>query len=401
MRSDRFEFSGADGSTLAGRLDQPDLPARATAIFAHCFTCSKDLLASRRIAARLTENGFAVLRFDFTGLGHSDGEFANTNFSSNVADLVAAAAALRQKGMSPSLLVGHSLGGAAVIAAASEIPEVTAIATVGAPADPAHVAHNFGSKHDEIEARGEAEVSLAGRTFTIRKQFLDDIAESTLDERLSHLGRALLVLHAPRDATVGIENANRLFVSAKHPKSFVSLDDADHLLSRAEDAEYAANVIATWATRYVAMSEASTPSPEAGIRTIERDTGGFLTEVLATRDRSLIADEPVGVGGTDLGLSPFELVGAGLGACTSMTMRMYANRKGWDMGASSVGITWEQSDRHNTTFRRDIALAGSLSEEQRTRLVEIADKCPIHRMLEGSVAVETSVSPAPASEHPE
>ena len=388
MHSEEFTFEGADGARLAGRLDLPPGTPRATALFAHCFTCSKDFVASRRIAKGLADNGIAVLRFDFSGLGHSSGEFANTNFSSNVDDLVAAARALEARGMAPSLIVGHSLGGAAVIAAAPRIASIEAVATINAPADPAHVVHQFDDRRAEIERDGEAEVSLAGRPFTIRKSFLDDIASNTLDDRLARLQRALLVLHAPRDATVGIENAGRIFANARHPKSFITLDDADHLLSKPADAEYAATMIAAWAMRYLPPS-APVASPESGVHVSEAGTSGFLNTVSAPRNRAIVADEPVKVGGTDEGLTPFELVGAGLGACTTMTMRMYANRKGWPAGAASTHVTWSQTDRHNSVFHREITLSGDLTDEQRARLIEIADRCPVHRMLEGTITVET------------
>ncbi len=391
MRSEEFIFDSRDDTKLSGRLEFPAGEPRATAIFAHCFTCSKDFIASRRIARRLAENGIAVLRFDFTGLGHSEGEFANETFSSNTDDLVAAADALRDYGMPPALLVGHSLGGAAVIAAAGRIEEVRAVATIGAPADPAHVVHQFEDRREQIEREGQAEVSLAGRPFTIRKSFLDDVANTRLDDRLAKLGCAFLVMHSPLDATVGVENASRLFIAAKHPKSFISLDDADHLLTRPADAEYAADTIAVWASQYL-PPVASVPSPKAGVHVRELDTKGFFTAIDAPRDRHIWADEPVRVGGTDRGFSPFELVGAGLGACTSMTMRMYANRKGWNVDAAQIDVTWEQADRHNSTFRRTIHLSGDLTEEQRTRLIEIADRCPVHRMLEGTVTIETQAA---------
>ena len=393
MRSEKFEFTGHDGSILAGRLDRPVEPPEATALFAHCFTCSKDILAARRISQRLAGRGLAVLRFDFTGLGHSDGEFANTHFTSNIADLIAAAGALRERFEAPSLLIGHSLGGAAVIAAADQLPEVRAVATIGAPADPGHVVHNFGTSLEEIAAKGEAEVSLAGRAFTIRQSFVDDVSAARLDDHLMGLRRALLVLHAPRDATVSIENASKIFMAARHPKSFVTLDDADHLLSRAEDADYAAEVITAWASRYLKLSKADLAEPERGVRAIDREATGFLTRVLAPRGRGLVADEPRGVGGTDQGLGPFELVAAGLGACTSMTMRMYASRKEWPVSGISVDVTWEQADRHNTRFLREISITGELSDDQRARLLEIAGKCPVHRMLEGVVTVETALKP--------
>jgi putative redox protein len=251
MKSERASFPGAQGAMLAARLDAPDGPIRTHALFAHCFTCNKDIFAASRISQALVEHGIAVLRFDFTGLGHSEGEFANTNFSSNIADLIAAADWMRREHRAPSLLVGHSLGGAAVLAAAGDVPEVRAVATIGAPRDPSHVAGLFRDRLPEIEAHGEAEVQLAGRPFRIRREFLVDAAEQNLREKLRQLGRALLILHAPEDTTVGIGNATGIFVNAQHPKSFVSLAGADHLLTRRADAVYAANMIAAWSQRYV------------------------------------------------------------------------------------------------------------------------------------------------------
>ena len=251
MTTERFDFDTKDGTALAAALEKPDGEMTATALFAHCFTCSKDILAARIIARTLAGHGIAVLRFDFTGLGHSGGEFANSNFSSNIADLVSAAHSLAQRLAPPSLLVGHSLGGAAVLAAAHRLPPVRAVATIGAPADPAHVLHNFGPAICDIEAAGEAEVTLAGRPFTVQKQFLDDVRTHNLDKDISGLKRALLVMHAPADQSVGIENAAHIFARARHPKSFVSLAGADHLLSRADDARYAARLIAAWASHYV------------------------------------------------------------------------------------------------------------------------------------------------------
>lgn len=251
MKTERASFPGAQGNALAARLDAPDGPARAWALFAHCFTCGKDVFAASRIAQALVEHGIAVLRFDFTGLGASEGEFANTNFSSNVADLVAAADWLRGSHAAPALLIGHSLGGAAVLAAAHAIPEVRAVATLGAPSDPSHVSGLFRDSLAEIEAQGEAEVQLAGRKFRIKREFLADAAEQNLRSRIATLDCGLLVLHSPADGIVAIGNATGIFVNARHPKSFVSLIDADHLLSRREDAVYAANVIAAWSERYL------------------------------------------------------------------------------------------------------------------------------------------------------
>jgi alpha/beta superfamily hydrolase len=249
--SKKVEFEGAQGHSLAARLDGPESGSRGYALFAHCFTCSKDTLAAARISSALASEGISVLRFDFTGLGSSEGDFANTNFSSNIEDLVRAADWLREHHQAPTLLVGHSLGGAAVLAAAGRIDEVTAVATLNAPSDPSHVEHLLASKKDRIEVDGEAEVELGGRRFCIKRHFLEDVREQRLLAHAAELNRALLVFHAPTDRIVGIQNARQIFEAAKHPKSFVSLDGADHMLSRPEDAAYAATVLAAWASRYV------------------------------------------------------------------------------------------------------------------------------------------------------
>lgn len=402
MTSERLQFDGHSGASLAARLDLPDGPVRAAAIFAHCFTCSKDIPAARRIAARLAARGIAVLRFDFTGLGHSEGEFASTNFSSNVEDLVAAAELLVGRGMDPQLLIGHSLGGAAVIMAADKIASARAVVTIGAPSDPSHVAHNFGGKLDAIRANGSALVSLGGREFEIRKQFLDDIAETRLAGRLGRLGRALLVLHAPRDEVVGIDNAATIFLAAKHPKSFVTLDDADHLLSREADAEYAAEIISTWSARYLdlAPEPAVASAPEGVVRVSEASPDGFLQDVVVAGKHQLTADEPGSVGGTDLGPSPYQFLAAGLGACTTMTIRMYARHKGIPLAHVAVDVTHNKSHiqacedcekpgQKTDVFRRAIRLEGALSDEQRASLMVIADKCPVHRTLTRVAVVET------------
>ncbi len=402
MPSEKLEFTGHGGDTLAARFDLPDGPVQAVALFAHCFTCSKDIPAARRIAARLAGLGIAVLRFDFTGLGHSQGEFANTHFSSNVADLVAAARHLEDLGKAPALLIGHSLGGAAVLAAAADIPSAKAVVTIGAPADPSHVIHNFGAKIDEIRESGEAQVSLAGRPFTIRRAFLDDISAARLTPAIAGLKRALLVLHGPRDQTVGVENASEIFLAAKHPKSFVTLDDADHLLSRAEDAEYAAEVIAAWSRRYLELKDDPVPpgAPEGIVRVSEADPAGFLQDVAVGPRHHLLADEPAAYGGTDAGPGPYQLLSAGLGACTSMTVRMYARRKGWPLEHVAVDISHDKihaqdcADCPDKTakidvFQRVIRLDGPLDADQRARLLAIADRCPVHRTLEGTIRVET------------
>ncbi|AZV79074.1 OsmC family protein [Parasedimentitalea marina] len=400
MPTEQITFPGHAGTPLAARLDMPEGPVLATALFAHCFTCSKDIPAARRIAGRLAAMGIAVLRFDFTGLGHSKGEFANTSFSSNVADLIAAAQYLAGRNMAPQLLIGHSLGGAAVLRARAGIPSVKGVVTLGAPFDPAHVAHNFSCALAEIESKGSAEVTLGGRPFTISQAFVDDIRSETLNVAIAHLNAALLVLHAPQDAIVGIENAANIFTTAKHPKSFITLDGTDHLISRAPDAEYAAEMIAAWAGRYIDMTPPAPPpgTPEGILRVSEVTPDGFLQDIQSGPDHHAYADEPLAYGGSNLGMSPYGFVSAGLGACTSMTIRMYARRKGWPLQQVSVEISHDKVHAQDATtgnpsridqFTRVVHLQGDLSAEQRSRLLEIADKCPVHRTLEHGARVVT------------
>jgi putative redox protein len=404
MKTEKVNFPGALGEQLAARLDLPDGKPKAYALFAHCFTCSKDIFAATRIASGLADEGIAVLRFDFTGLGHSDGEFANTSFSSNISDLLKAADYLREAHQAPKLVIGHSLGGAAVLAAAGQVPEALAVATIGAPAEPAHVQHLFRQARPEIEAAGEAEVLLAGRPFRIKKQFLEDIEARKLESDIAAMKKALIVFHAPRDDTVGIENAGRIFAAAKHPKSFISLDDADHLLTRKSDSTYVARVLAAWATRSL---EAAPPrntalQSETG-SVVPRETreGRFTIEIAAGR-HPLRADEPESYGGLDSGPSPYDLVVAGLGACTAMTLRMYAERKGWPLQRVTVDLkhdkihaedceTCETKEGRVDRIQRRIAIEGSLDREQRSKLLAIADRCPVHRTLEGEVLVTTEL----------
>ncbi len=399
MTTERFTFTGHAGTELAARLDLPDGPHLATALFAHCFTCSKDIPAARRISSRLAASGIAVLRFDFTGLGHSQGEFENTSFATNVDDLLLAAKALGERGMAPGLLIGHSLGGAAALATARKIDSLKAVVTIGAPFDPGHVTHNFDGALEEIESEGVAEVQLGGRPIRIGKGFVDSVKAETLEGEIANLKRALLVLHAPRDTTVGIENAAAIFGSAKHPKSFVTLDNADHLITSEDDAEYAADVIAAWATRYLGLKQPAPPkgAPEGIVRVSEADPEGFLQDVNAGPRHHTVADEPTDYGGSDKGMTPYGFLAAGLGACTSMTIRMYARRKGWPLAHVSVDVSHNKvhaqdaaaGDAKADKFTRVVHLEGELDDAQREKLLEIADKCPVHRTLERSSEVET------------
>ena len=402
MRRQRVTFTGGMGETLAARLDSPDGPVRAQALFAHCFTCGKDVFAATKIAAALADEGVATLRFDFTGLGHSDGEFANTTFSSNVDDLVAAADHLRAIGAAPTILIGHSLGGAAAIAAAHRIPEVRAVAVIGAPAEPKHVTHNFHADLSRIESAGEAEVSLAGRPFRIRKSFLDDLDAQRQEERIAGLRRALLVLHAPTDATVGIENATKIFVAAKYPKAFIGLDGADHLLTNKADAAFVGTMIAQWAARYIPMAEERVvPEATPGVVAVAENGEGKFGNTVAMGRHRLRADEPAAVGGLDAGPSPYDLLTAALGTCTAMTMRMVADHKGIPLDRAEVRLTHAKIHAEDCAdcegssaakidaFTREITLHGALDAAQRAKLLEIADKCPVHRTLHGTVTVRT------------
>ncbi len=403
--SRKIEFPGHSGETLAARLDLPDGIPKAFALFAHCFTCSKDIFAASRIAAELSSEGIAVLRFDFTGLGASEGEFANTNFSSNVQDLLQAVAYLEKDHETPAILIGHSLGGAAVLAAAPHVEGAKAVVTIGAPSDAEHVAHNFGAKLDEIAKDGEADVELAGRTFKIKKQFLDDIAGQNVLDAVKGMKKALLVCHAPMDETVGVNNATDIFVAAKHPKSFLSLDSADHLLRKKSDSIYAARCIAAWAARYIGAIEdsakASKPLPAGQVEVAETGSGQFAQSV-RVGSHILIADEPASVGGDNTGPAPYDYLLAGLGACTSMTLRMYANRKRLPLDKVSVLLSHnkihaddcadcETKEGKIDEIKRDITITGDLTDEQRAKLIEIADKCPVHRTLEREVKVRTAL----------
>ena len=405
MKSEKATFTGAGGDRLAARLESPPGEIRAYALFAHCFTCSKDIFAASRIAAALAANGIATLRFDFTGLGASGGDFANTDFSSNVGDLVAAADWLRAEHRAPSILIGHSLGGAAVLAAAEAVEEAAGIVTIGAPSDPGHVSHLFQDDIAAIERDGEADVRIAGRPFRIRRQFLDDIQGQRLQGRIAALGKALLVMHAPLDRTVGIDNAAEIFQAARHPKSFISLDSADHLLTRREDAVYAAEVVAAWASRFLPPARSSTAEAEAGAVVVAENGLGPFGQDIAVGGHRLAADEPASMGGLDRGPTPYQLLSSALGTCTTMTLRMYAERKKWPLERATVTVRQEKihasdcaecetADGKIDSFTREIALSGPLDREQHDKLLEIADKCPVHRTLHGEVRVRTTLREA-------
>ncbi len=407
MRSERFDFPNAKGEKLAAVLDQPLGKPMAYALFAHCFTCGKDNLAAKCIAERLAMNGIAVLRFDFTGLGSSEGEFANTHFSSNVDDLIAAADHLRKMYSAPSILIGHSLGGCAVLAASHKIPEARAVVSIGAPYDPSHVVGLFKDHVDTIRKDGMVDVALAGRPFTITRAFLDDVAEKKLNECIATLRKALLVFHSPTDDLVGIENASHIFTAAKHPKSFVSLAGADHLLSKKSDAVYVANVIAAWAERYLDKPEIMTEAEvEAGLVLVRETHGGKYQQEILTGPHRLLADEPVSLGGLDSGPGPYDFLLAGLGACTSMTIRLYADFKKIPLENVAVRLNHEKKihtkdceDCDNKVTKVDhieraITLEGPLDAGQRKKLMEIADKCPVHQTLQSKVDIVTTERPA-------
>jgi len=409
----KIEFPGSNGTMLAARLDLPEGTPSAFALFAHCFTCSKESFAASRISRALVDYGIAVLRFDFTGLGGSDGDFSNTNFSSNIDDIVAATEYLQENYRAPTILIGHSLGGAAVLAATHRVPSTRAVVTLGSPSDPAHVSNLFAHANAEIVAEGEATVQLGGRPFRIRKQLLDDVAAQPQSERLRNLDAALLVLHSPVDQTVGIDNAREIFDAARHPKSFVALDEADHLLSDREDASFAASMIAAWAARYAFDRTDKRVNPSKVAPSAEVTTDGsavIVTESGPARyeqrvfasGHEIISDEPAPLS-ENHGPAPYDLILAGLGSCTSITIRMYADRKKIPLTGVSVRLTRERikaadCDHCASTegmvehFTRELSFTGDLSNEQRDSLVAIADKCPVHRSLEGEISITTSLA---------
>jgi uncharacterized OsmC-like protein/alpha/beta superfamily hydrolase len=385
----RVRFPGARGQLLSGRIDMPVSGAKSWALFAHCFTCSKDLYATKRISETLAHHGIAVLRFDFTGLGESEGDFAGTTFSSDIDDLVAAADWLRSEHGPPALMIGHSLGGAATLTAAHRVPDCLAVATLAAPFDPAHVAHLFSEQADELAAQGEAQVNIGGRPFTVRQSLVDDLNQQD-PSQVAALRRPLLVMHAPLDNVVGIDNARQLYVAARHPKSFICLDEADHLLSNPRDAIYAADVLVAWSARYLNTShehDDRKPLSDAVVRVVPSGEG-TLDHDITVGPHIMRADEPVTLGGLNTGPAPYDLLLASLGACTAMTIRMYAERKGWTLDGAEVSLTHAKVDGVDH-INRQVTLRGRLDDEQRARLMQIANRCPVHRTLHGTIEVVT------------
>jgi len=402
MNIQKVTFNNAKNENLVGRLELPvNQHPHNFVIFAHCFTCNKNLSAVKNISRELTANGFGVLRFDFTGLGDSEGDFENTNFSGNVDDLIHASNYLEKNYSAPTLIIGHSLGGAAAIFAAAKIESIKAVATIGAPSNPKHVQHLIESSVDEIKTNGIAKVNIGGRPFTIKKQFLDDIETKSLPDVAQKLRKALLVIHSPQDTTVGIQNAEEIYVAARHPKSFVSIDGADHLLMKKEDSNYVGKIISSWAIRYVNIPENETINTVHDVVASLDASEGFTTK-MKVGNHYITADEPTSFGGNDFGPSPYELVSAGLSACTAMTIQMYSKRKGWDIENVEVHTKYSKTHAEDCencestsakidTFHREIKLTGNLDEKQIKRVLQIADKCPVHKTLHSETQVITKL----------
>lgn len=402
MEHQKITFENKDGESLVAYLDQPaDNKPKGYAVFAHCFTCNKNLKAVKHISRALTNHGFGVLRFDFTGLGESEGDFADTNFSSNVTDLISACNFLDTYYEAPSILVGHSLGGSAVLLAASQLSSVQAVATVGAPSAPDHVTKHFQHKIDEIKDKGEATVNLGGRDFQIKDQFLEDLEQSNLENHIYELRRPLLIIHSPIDKVVGLDNAGSIFQAAQHPKSFISLDGADHLLMNNNDAQYVGQMIASWSSRYLPASEENEePELQTEKQIVARTGKDTLTTDVKSGKHYLLVDEPESAGGNNLGPNPYDYLAAALGSCTSLTLQMYARHKKWPLDEARVHVQhkkehdkdFDDTDQSNAkidVLEREIEVLGDLDKKQQERLIEIANKCPVHRTLTSDIKVKT------------
>lgn len=382
----KISIPNSNGETLHAALDLPKgQGVEHIAIFAHCFTCSSQLSIVRNISRELTNFGIGVLRFDFTGLGHSEGEFEDTNFSHNLEDLISVYRYMQGHYKAPELLVGHSLGGAAALMASGSLGQVKAVATIGAPADAVHVQHLFGQQLHHILEQGEAELNIGGRPFRIKKQFLDDLEQHDADQVIPNLRIPLLIMHSPQDRIVGIENAAKIYQWAHHPKSFISLDGADHLLTNKADSIYAARMIASWADRYLNIRDNTSTSPHNDAQVVAHlDLDDGFTTHISNGKNHLLADEPEDVGGAGLGFSPYEIIQAGLGACTNMTLKLYAQRKKWPLTQVRTSLSFQRKEINGVkkpAIQKSIELQGPLSEEQRARLLEIASKCPVNKSL--------------------
>ena len=398
----KITFENAAGIQLAAAIELPVKPIKYYALFAHCFSCGKDIVAASRISRSLASIGIAVLRFDFTGIGNSDGDFKNTNFSSNIEDILAATNYLREHYEAPQLLIGHSLGGTAVLNAASDVPECKAVVSIGSPATADHILEQFPEERKQLENEQEVSVNVGGKPFKIKRQFVADVEAQSTTDKISQLRKALLVFHSPVDNIVPIDEATRIFVAAKHPKSFITLDKADHLLSNAQDSEYVANTIAAWAVRYVNRDEKETQKVNKGEILIGEGNHKFLREV-ASDDHTWLSDEPNAFGGDNLGPDPYEQLLSSLGTCTSMTLRMYANHKGWPVDDIKVELKHsrehekdcEAPDKANCkieVIEKTLTIEGDLDEQQTSRLLEVADRCPVHKTLLGNLKITTELA---------
>lgn len=400
MLSEKIDFPSDEGHKLSAYLDIPAVAKpRAYALFAHCFTCSKDLRVIRSLSRAMNQKGFAVFRFDFTGLGESEGDFGASGFTSNMQDLLSASKFLKENYEAPSILIGHSLGGAAVLGAAGQLDHVKAVATIGAPAQASHVTHLFEESVEELRSKGHATVNIGGRPFEMTSSFLNDLERYESTDHIQKLRKPLAIFHSPQDRVVSIENAAKIYHAAHHPKSFISLDGVDHLVNNREDAEYIGNTLAAWVSRYLPQNtEKKFQSHLQSAARID-DRKGFITEVNAG-GHTLLADEPKDAGGDDLGPTPYDLLAASLATCTAMTLKMYAKRKEWALNEATVHVKHERihhedssSGQHNKVdqFTREIRVEGNLDESQVQRLLEIANRCPVHRSLENKIEIETSM----------